>query len=80
MLTRLHVVEIELKKKISNFLVTRYVTGNVHFKKRSFHPSFSDEKIIRTVLKFRNKANHEIIIKKKRFRLYMARNLGHTHR
>ena len=60
MLTRLHVVEVELKKK-RNFLVTRYVTGNVHFRKRSFHPSFSDEKIIRNVLKFRSEANHEII-------------------
>ena len=66
MLTRLHVVEVELKKKISNFLVTRYVTGNVHFRKRQFHPCFSDEKIILTVLKFRSKANYEIIIEKKK--------------
>ena len=61
MLTRLQVVEVELKKKLSNFLVTRYVTGNVHFRKRTFHPSFSDEKTIRNVLKFRSEANHEII-------------------
>lgn len=59
---RLHVVEVEAKKILSNFLVTRCVTENVHFRKRSFHPSFTDKTIIRTVLKFRTEGNHEIII------------------
>ena len=55
-------VEAEAKKILSNFLVTRCVTENVHFRKRSFHPSFTDETIIRTALKFRTEGKHEIII------------------
>ena len=37
----------------TRLLVTRYVTGNDYYRKRLLHPSFSDETIIRTVLKFR---------------------------
>ena len=53
------VVKLELEK-LGNILVTGHVTRNDYYRKRSLHPSFSDDTIVRTVLKFRTVGDHEM--------------------